>query len=374
MIPTKGNIKMKRITHEEYVDWINNNRPDYEVVGTYVNTSTKILHRHKHTNLEWLCSPEKFKLGVSHPKISRVNGSVAKRTHEEYVAWVNNNRPNYEVIGTYVNVKTKIAHCHTETGTEWLCSPEKFMKGTKPTSLTKCRRWTKDDYVHYIKHHKIPVELIGSFTNQQTITRHVCTISGKQFFIAPKRIINNPKFEYRQVVKNTDDYKIWLSQHYPELVITEPYINSHVKINHLHVDTGVSWRVKPNNVIQGQQHPSDRLNGASHRSVEWLSRIAQSDGVEIRHKLNGGEVPLEGIGKVDGFCEATNTVYEFHGDFWHGNPRLFPPEDTNPVIGVPFGRLYDQTKLREQTINQLGYNLVTIWETDYLSAVDRGDD
>lgn len=42
----------------------------------------------------------------------------------------------------------------------------------------------------------------------------------------------------------------------------------------------------------------------------------------MRYPPNG-EYRIEGVGKVDGFCEQTNTVYEYHGDYWHGNPDIY---------------------------------------------------
>jgi hypothetical protein len=32
---------------------------------------------------------------------------------------------------------------------------------------------------------------------------------------------------------------------------------------------------------------------------------------------------------VDGYDENTNTVYEYLGDYWHGNPEKFYPKDIN---------------------------------------------
>ena len=40
--------------------------------------------------------------------------------------------------------------------------------------------------------------------------------------------------------------------------------------------------------------------------------------------------------KVDGYCYETNTVYEFHGDYWHGNPIVFDSDDTNKCVGKTF--------------------------------------
>ena len=70
---------------------------------------------------------------------------------------------------------------------------------------------------------------------------------------------------------------------------------------------------------------------------------------------------------VDGFDPATNTVYEFHGDFWHGNPRRFAAEAINKKCKISYGELYQKTLAKEQAILASGYRLVVIWESDWLA-------
>lgn len=111
----------------------------------------------------------------------------------------------------------------------------------------------------------------------------------------------------------------------------------------------------------------------SKKSITWLNKVAERDKIQIRHAQNGGEreiVCRDESGKpfrffADGFCEATNTVYEFHGDFWHGNPAIYRPDDYNAKARKNFGLLYRETKRKEQLIQQAGYKLVTIWESEY---------
>lgn len=62
-----------------------------------------------------------------------------------------------------------------------------------------------------------------------------------------------------------------------------------------------------------------------------------------------------------------NTVYEFHGDFWHGNPKVYNPNEINPKIKLTFQELYEKTLSKEQEIREAGYNLITMWEYDWLS-------
>ena len=64
-------------------------------------------------------------------------------------------------------------------------------------------------------------------------------------------------------------------------------------------------------------------------SIAWLDWISERDGVNIKHALNGGEKNLTDIGKVDGFCKETKTVYEFQGCFWHGCEKCFSNDTIN---------------------------------------------
>lgn len=68
---------------------------------------------------------------------------------------------------------------------------------------------------------------------------------------------------------------------------------------------------------------------------------------------------------LDALDPTTNTIYEFHGDYWHGNPLIFKPEDINKNNNISFGKLYQDTIKRENELRALGYNLVIMWENDW---------
>jgi hypothetical protein len=72
-------------------------------------------------------------------------------------------------------------------------------------------------------------------------------------------------------------------------------------------------------------------------------------------------IPLENrqvrIGKhlCDGFDPVTNTVYELDGDFFHGNPAIYPPEGRNRLNKKTYGELYQKTLTKRANILALGY-------------------
>ena len=72
---------------------------------------------------------------------------------------------------------------------------------------------------------------------------------------------------------------------------------------------------------------------------------------------------------ADGYCKEINTIYEFHGDFWHGNPKKFNPNAINPVSKKTYGELYQSTQIKKKKIIELGYNYVEIWENDWCRAI-----
>ncbi len=109
--------------------------------------------------------------------------------------------------------------------------------------------------------------------------------------------------------------------------------------------------------------------GYSAICIEWLEQIMRLKGVFIQHRLNGiGEFKIPKTKfSADGYCAETNTIYEFHGDIFHGNPDTIDPESHCNYYkpDLTARELYQATTERENKIKKLGYNLVVMWEGDF---------
>lgn len=96
--------------------------------------------------------------------------------------------------------------------------------------------------------------------------------------------------------------------------------------------------------------------------TKWLDSLNLPNDREHRSvtkKIN------DKVFKLDGFDPKTNTVYEFYGDYWHGNPNRYNPEDMCSATKTTFAELYEKTMEKEKLLKEAGYNLVTIWESDF---------
>jgi hypothetical protein len=76
--------------------------------------------------------------------------------------------------------------------------------------------------------------------------------------------------------------------------------------------------------------------------------------------------------RVDGYDDMTNTIYEFHGDYWHAHPsnKRYSNDEPHPRKRGTWGEVYERTMARERKIRDLGYNLVVIWEHEFLASLD----
>ena len=108
----------------------------------------------------------------------------------------------------------------------------------------------------------------------------------------------------------------------------------------------------------------------SAKAIRWLKWIESENEIEIQHAEKGGElrIPLaSGHIQVDGYCKSTNTVYEFHGDVYHGNLDVFTEDEKCHPFDkeVTALELFNKTIDRENLIKSIGFNLVSIWEKDW---------
>jgi len=124
---------------------------------------------------------------------------------------------------------------------------------------------------------------------------------------------------------------------------------------------------------------------ASKVGVLWLNYEMEKRHCFIRHALNHPEgeyrVSLPGNSEVsvDGYCEATNTIFQFHGCYWHSHPKCYEGDEPHPqklvkvmkngkweTIRIQHGQNHANTLKMNELLKKAGYTVVTMWECDWL--------
>ena len=149
------------------------------------------------------------------------------------------------------------------------------------------------------------------------------------------------------------------------------YVNSSTRVK-LSCRVHGKFTVNPREHLKGSGCPDCKSTRYSRISIQWIKEYARSHRLKnVRHAHSGGEYHIPGTKfRVDGYHPASKTVLEFHGDIFHGNPKIFKPKErVHPFNNKTAGELYKETMDREAQLRQLGYTVVSIWESDYRNSI-----
>ena len=122
-------------------------------------------------------------------------------------------------------------------------------------------------------------------------------------------------------------------------------------------------------LIKCREHGNFKQRAKNHLDGQGCPKCGDSFGIKENKWLDLYSIKERQIriGRyiVDGYDPDTKTVYEFNGDFWHGNPEIFKRDDFNSVLNIKFGDLYDKTIRKEIELKKMGYEVISIWENDF---------
>ena len=126
-----------------------------------------------------------------------------------------------------------------------------------------------------------------------------------------------------------------------------------------------SFQQSPHGHLQGQGCPrcARQNKRISIVSQEWLSMIKVScPSLELEYRIPDTNY------FADGYDSSTRTIYEFHGDYWHGNPNRYESSVWNERTKCTMGQLRENTLKKRDTCISLGFRYVEIWEHTWMKC------
>jgi len=173
-------------THSEYIDEVAQINPNIEVLGIYINSGTKILHRCKIDGYMWRVVPSSILKGVGCPMCA----GKAPYTTETFIETMSIIQPNIEVIGDYINNKTNIALRCKIDGYEWCPTPHNVLRGQGCPKCAGRIPMSHDEYIEAVSHINGDVDVAGTFINQSEPILHRCKKDGHEWMVRPEHILN----------------------------------------------------------------------------------------------------------------------------------------------------------------------------------------
>jgi hypothetical protein len=139
------------------------------------------------------------------------------------------------------------------------------------------------------------------------------------------------------------------------------------------------------NIIKNDTIEKTKKNKkTSNACVEWLTYLSSTRCIEIQHEHNKGEFQLRNPNNgyfwpVDGYhnchlhkcsgdletpCQYNNHIWEFQGDYFHGNPEKYDKDDT--FHGISYTKKHNKDLVKKQFYEENGYTVNIKWESEWV--------
>ncbi|XZH34234.1 hypothetical protein ACSW8L_16055 (plasmid) [Clostridium perfringens] len=270
----------KKKTHDEFVKDLNKVHGEgvYVPLEKYKDANTKIKVRHncKECNFyEWEIRPSSLLRKQGCPKCY----GNAKKTTKEYVSEVENRyKKEYQVLGEYINAKTKILVRHNKCGYEWKVIPYSLLNNGCPKCAGIAKKTTEEFKKEIYDKYGNEYEVLGEYekNNKDILIKHKC-FDGKdyKYKVKPVDILGGqkcPKCYSRYFKKSHEKFIEDVKNKYgTEYEVLGKYNNCKEKILIKHNKCGKTFEMQGNNFLHGQQCPyckGDRMREKFSKSQE----------------------------------------------------------------------------------------------------------
>jgi len=366
-------IEKSNITHNDKYNYSNVN---------YINAHTKVIiicpiHG------KFMQTPHNhYKKGC---KECGILSTSKKQTHNNSIfiqksIQIHNNKYKYSKVD-YINANSKVTIICTIHG-EFNQRPAQHLLGsgcpqcgniqaTNKSSFNTQEFITKANIIHNNIYDYSKVE----YVNCKLKICIICKIHG-EFYTTPDNHIRKHGCKKCSILlstqKQTHTTNIFIKRsnaihNYQYNYSNVNYITANINVNIICNKHGV-FSQRPMSHLLGSGCPKCATNKQfSNAQIYWLEFLEIYYNIHIQHMGNSNqEYKIKNTKwKADGYCKETNTIFEYHGSFWHGDPKIYKQDDMNNVSKRTMGTLYKRTINRENKIKELGYNLEIMWESDW---------
>ena len=156
----------RKITPEEYVQWLKDDGRGIVALEEYINAHTPIDHQCPEGHL-WKASPTHIKKGSGCPHCSQKYSP----TPEEYAAWLRENRPDLSILESYQRATVAIYHQCQEGHPPWRVKPTHIKAGH---TCPHCTGRIAEDYREWLAKDGRGIRALESYRGAEKKILHEC--------------------------------------------------------------------------------------------------------------------------------------------------------------------------------------------------------
>ena len=263
--------------------------------------------------------------------------------------------------GNVVNISTPIEWECIACSHVWLNTPDRVI-GTKQIGCPNCSN--RKRLTNELVDSKLPstITRMSNVEGTHKTATWKCGVCTKVWNASPNNVLNkksgcpdcnnasltNDKVDERLIGRNIER--------------RADVVNTHTRITWVCTVCANEWSTSPASILNEGSGCPRCARLVSKGELSWLSHCGVPDDAQHRQVI----LNVEGKRfKVDGYDPVTNTVYEYWGDYWHGNPAMYDSNKKHPIVKATYGELYRKTEEKRRLLVSAGYTLVEMWDSDW---------
>ena len=359
-----------QLTHEEFINRMNKINTDIEIVGEYVNSQTKIKCKCKIDRYEWETTPNNLLNGQGCPKCyNNRRGENKKITHEEFVDRMKEINSDIEILGEYVNNKTKIkVRCKVD-GYEWEATPNNLLKGQGCLKCSGKMQLTHEEFINRMNKINTDIEIVGEYVNSQTKIKCKCKIDRYEWETTPNNLLNGhgcPKCKSNKIKKTHKEFVNELKEINENIEILGEYKGNKTKIKCKCKIDGYEWEVKPSSLLSGHGCPKCNESKGEKRVTKYLD----NKNIEYERQYKFNDCRSKDKLPFDFYIPSLNIAIEYDGEYHY----MIITRGKNDTYERAFNRFVG-TKVRDtiKTIyckeNNIKLIRIAYWDFDNIEEI-----
>lgn len=245
---------------------------------------------------------------------------MRKLTHEEFLNKFyekNEHAQDIEILGTYINNRTKIrCRCKID-GYEWETKPNDLLNGHGCAKCGGTAKLTHEQFIQRLHQVNSNIQVLGTYKNNRTKIKCKCKVCGHEWETIPSVLLLNhgcPKCGFKRTKESrTKTHTQFMDEFYEknthaqDIEIMTTYINGDTKIKCKCKIDGYEWEATPNRLLN--EHGCPKCGGTGKLThEEFINRF---------HKQNTHAHDIEILGTYINYQTKIKCRCKICGHEWY---------------------------------------------------------
>lgn len=181
--------------------------------------------------------------------------AIVRKTPEQFVKELKRINPNIEALDDYINSSTKISVKCLKCNNIWETSPKVLLKGHGCPKCVKNRKKTQEEFVREIEKLNKKIEILGEYINYSTKVQVKCLKCNNIWHSTPNSLLKGsgcPKCA-NNIRKTQEEFEDEMQKYNKHITILGVYKNAVTPIKVKCNICGNEWEAKPSRLLRGAQ-------------------------------------------------------------------------------------------------------------------------